>query len=131
MNDLPLSELLMQASIQTNNPLMDFSDYSQHDCTDTGRNTGAYSIFYQCGTIDHVTHVPGPGAQSGLESDYDASCTAGMALADFRMLIDEFLNKDTYIVPEEGPLIILDIKSAVCMDKMVRIPSTQRTLQEQ
>ena len=38
-----------------------------------------------------------------------------MALAYFRMLIHELLNKDTYIVPEEAPLIILDSKSAVCM----------------
>ena len=38
-----------------------------------------------------------------------------MALAHFRMLIHEFLKKDTYIVPEESPLIILDIKSAVCI----------------
>ena len=33
------------------------------------------------------------------------------------MLIHEFLNKDPYIVPEEAPLIILDSKSDVCMDK--------------
>ena len=33
------------------------------------------------------------------------------------MLIHELLNKDTYIVSEESPLIILDIKSTVCMDK--------------
>ena len=39
-----------------------------------------------------------------------------MFLAYFRMLIHEFLNKDTEIVPEEAPLIILDSKSAVCMD---------------
>ena len=38
-----------------------------------------------------------------------------MALAHFRMLTHELLNKDTYIVPEKYPLIILDIKSAVCM----------------
>ena len=40
-----------------------------------------------------------------------------MDLAHFRMLIREFLNKDTDIVPEEAPLIVLDIKSAMCMDK--------------
>ena len=40
-----------------------------------------------------------------------------MALAHFRMLIREFLNKDPYIVPEEAPLIILDSKSAVYMSK--------------
>ena len=33
------------------------------------------------------------------------------------MLIHEFLNKDTDIVPQEAPLIVLDIKSAMCMDK--------------
>ena len=31
------------------------------------------------------------------------------------MLIHEVLNKGPYIVPEEAPLIILDIKSSVCM----------------
>ena len=38
-----------------------------------------------------------------------------MDLENFMTLIYEFSNKDTYIVPEEYPLIILDIKSAVCM----------------
>ena len=40
-----------------------------------------------------------------------------MALAHFRMLIHELLNKDPYIVPEEAPLIVLDSKSAMCMAK--------------
>ena len=40
-----------------------------------------------------------------------------MALSSFRMLIHELLNKDPDIVPEEDPIIILDSKSAVCMDK--------------
>ena len=31
-----------------------------------------------------------------------------MALEHYRMLIHEFLNKDSDIVPEEAPLIILD-----------------------
>ena len=39
-----------------------------------------------------------------------------MALAHFRMLINELLKKDPDIVPEEAPLIILDRKSSVCMD---------------
>ena len=38
-----------------------------------------------------------------------------MALAHFRMLIHEFLNKYPYIVPEETPLIVFDIKSDMCM----------------
>ena len=33
------------------------------------------------------------------------------------MLIHEFLNKDPDIFPEEAPMIILDNKSDVCMDK--------------
>ena len=38
-----------------------------------------------------------------------------MDLAYFRVLIYDFLRKDPYIVPEEAPLIIFDIKSDVCM----------------
>ena len=57
---------------------MDFSDYSWQDCPDTGRSTGAYMIFYQGGTIDHGTHIPGPVAQPSAESEYNAACTAGM-----------------------------------------------------
>ena len=78
---------------------MDFSDSSWQDCPDTGIITGAYVIFYQGGTIDHGTHVPGPVAQSSAESEYNAECTAGMALAYFRMLVHELLNKDPDIVP--------------------------------
>ena len=57
-------------------------------------------ILYQGGPIDHVTHVPGPVSQSSAESEYNSAYTAGMALARFRMLIHEFLNKDTDIVLE-------------------------------
>ena len=39
-----------------------------------------------------------------------------MALAHFRMLIHELLNKYPEIVPEEDPLIILDSKYDVCRD---------------
>ena len=46
---------------------MDFSDSSWQDFLDTGRSTGAYIIFYQGGTINHGTHVPGPVAQSSSE----------------------------------------------------------------
>ena len=38
-----------------------------------------------------------------------------MALAHFRLLIHNFLDKDPDIVTEEAPLIILDSKSDVCM----------------
>ena len=117
MNYEPLTDLLRQASIKTENHLMAFSDSSWQDCLDTGRSTGEYIIFYQGGPIDHGTHVPGPFAQSSAEIDYNAACTVGMALAHFRMLIHEFLNKDPDIVLEESPLIVLDSKSAMCMTK--------------
>ena len=68
-------------------------------------------------TIDPGTHVPGPVAQSSAESEYNTSCTAGISLAHFRMLIHELLNKDPDIVPEEAPLILLDSKSTMCMAK--------------
>ena len=68
MNNSPLSDLLRQASIITENNLMDFSNYSWQYCPDTGRTTGSYIIFYLIGTIEHGTHVPGPVAQSSSES---------------------------------------------------------------
>ena len=67
--------------------------------------------------IDHGKHVPVPFSQSSAESEYNTSCNAVMALAHFRVLIHEFLNKDPDIVPEEAPLIILDSYYAVCMAK--------------
>ena len=40
-----------------------------------------------------------------------------MALAHFRILIHEFVNKDPDIVTDEDPLIVLDSKSAMCVAK--------------
>ena len=57
-NDSPLSDLLIQASINTDNPLMDLSDSSWQGCPDTGRSTVSYIIFYQGGPIYYGTHVP-------------------------------------------------------------------------
>ena len=115
MNDAPVSDLLRQASIKTENNSMDFSDSSWQDCPDTGRTTGSYIIFYQDGKIDHVTHVPGPVYQSRADSEYNAACTAGMSLAHLRILINELFNKDPDIFPEEAPLIFLYSKSSMCM----------------
>ena len=69
INDGPLSDLLIQANIKTENQLMYFSDSSWQDCPDTGRSKGAYITFYQGGPIDHGTHVPGTVAQSRSESE--------------------------------------------------------------
>ena len=99
MNDAPVTDLLIKDSIKTENHLMDFSDSSWQYFTYTGRSTGAYNVFYQGGPIDYGTHVTGPVVQSSAEIDYNAACTAGMALAHFRILIHGFLNKDTDIVP--------------------------------
>ena len=117
MNDAPVTDLLRQANIKTKNHLMYFSDSNWQDFPYTGRSTGAYIILYQGGPIDHGTHVPGPVAQSIAESEYNAECTAGMALAHFSMLVHELLNEDPYMVSKEAPLIILDSKSAMCMAK--------------
>ena len=40
-----------------------------------------------------------------------------MDLSHFRMLIHELLNEDPEMVPKEAPLVVLDSKSAICMDK--------------
>ena len=99
MNDSPVTDLFRQASIKTKNQLMIFYDSSWKYFPDTGRSIGAYIIFYQGGPIDHGTHVTGQVAKSSTESQYSAACTAGMALANFRVLIHEFLKKDPDIVP--------------------------------
>ena len=64
MNDAPVTDLLRQANIKTENHLMGFSDSSWKYCPDTVRSTGAYIIFYQGRPIDHGTHVTVPVAQS-------------------------------------------------------------------
>ena len=58
INDAPVTDLLRQANIKTNNHLMDFSDSSWQDCPDTGRSTGEYIIFCHGLPIDYSTHVP-------------------------------------------------------------------------
>ena len=117
LKDAPVTDFLIQSNINTKNHLMAFSDSSWKYFPDTGRSTGAYIIFYQGGPIDDVTHVPVPVAKSSAESEYNAACTAGMALAHSRMLIHELLNKDPDLVPKEAPLIDLDSKYAMCMAK--------------
>ena len=71
-----------------------FSGSSLQDCPDIRRSTRAYNILYQGGHIDHGTHFPELVAQSSAESEYNTACTVGMALAHFRILIHELLNKD-------------------------------------
>ena len=65
--------------------------------------------------MNHGTHVPVPVAQSSAETEYNAACTAGLALAHFRVLIHELLNEDPEMVPKEAPLIVLDSKYDMCM----------------
>ena len=95
----PLSDLLIQVSINTENQLMDFYDSICQDCPDTGRITGAYIIFHQGGQIYYDTPVPGLVSLSSAEIYYNAACTAGMTSAHFRILIRELLNIYPDIVP--------------------------------
>ena len=64
MNDAPVSDILRQASIKTENQMMDVSASSWKDYPDTAIITGAYIIFYQGCPIDHGTHIPEIVAQS-------------------------------------------------------------------
>ena len=117
MNFTLVSDLLRQASIKTENHLMEFSDSCWQDCPDTGRSSVSYIIFDQGWPIHHGTHDPGPVSQSIAESEYNSACTTGVDLEYFRMLFHEFLNKDPDIVPEEDPLIVLGSKYVMCMAK--------------
>ena len=99
IEDAPLSDPSKYASINTDNQFMALSGSIWQDCPDTGRLTGAYIVIYQGGKIDYYTHVPGPVSQSSAECDYNAACTAGISIAHFRVLNNEVLNKDPYVVP--------------------------------
>ena len=63
IKDAPLSDLLRQSNINTENQLMAFSDSSCQYFPDTGRIAGAYIVFYQGRPIYHGTHVPIPVSQ--------------------------------------------------------------------
>ena len=84
-------------------------------------------MFCQGGPVDNFTHVLGPVAKYSAESDYNAACTSGMALAHFRIINNELKNKDPDVVPEQAPLIILDSKNNLCMAKNVK--DTKKTRQ--
>ena len=64
IKDAPLSDLLRQPNIKTDDQLMAFSASSWEYCPATGRSTGAYIIFYPGGPIDHDTHFQVPVYQS-------------------------------------------------------------------
>ena len=87
MNDAPVTDLLRQANIKTENHVIDFSDSSWQDFPDTGRSTVEYIILYKVSPNNNGTHVPVPAHQSSSESEYNSECTAGMALAHFGMII--------------------------------------------
>ena len=57
-------------------------------------------MFYQVGPIDHFTHVPGPVDQFSSESEFNETCTAGIAISQCKVLNNKILNKDTDVVPE-------------------------------
>ena len=93
MKDAPLSDMLIQDSIKTENQFMAFSGSSWQYFPDIFRSIGAYMIFYQGGPIYHGTHVPVTVAQSSAESEYNAAYTAVMALLNLRVLIHQFLTR--------------------------------------
>ena len=68
IEDAPISDLLRQAIIKTENQLMVLSDSSCQDCPYTGRSTITYILSYQGGPIDHFTHVPCPVNQHSAYS---------------------------------------------------------------
>ena len=71
IDDAPISDILRQSSIKTDKQLMIFYDSSWQDYLDTGISTGAYIVFYQGGSIDNFTHIPGTVSQSSAESEYN------------------------------------------------------------
>jgi hypothetical protein len=67
--------------------LLVFMDASWQDCSDTGRSTVGYLIFYQGGVIDTNSMVPTPVAMSSSEAEFLGACTGCMAIAHIQMLV--------------------------------------------
>ena len=110
----PLSVLFRQYIIKTDNQLIVLSDSILKDCPDTVIIKGSYIFFIKVDQliIAHYTQVPGQVAQSSSESEYNATCTIGMALASFRIINNELLNKYSYIdlvFKLNGPLYVASI----------------------
>ena len=57
IEDTPLTYILGQAIINSENQFIVFYDSRWQECLDTVSSTGAYILFYQGGPIDHYTHV--------------------------------------------------------------------------
>ena len=74
-------------------------------------------MLYKEVPIDNLTHVPGPVSQFSAVNEYKDSYNVVIYLAHFSMLNNKSLSKNIDVVQEQAPLIILDHKSSVCMDK--------------
>ena len=72
---------------------------------------------YKGEPIDNYTHVPGKVSQPSAESQYNIAWYALMAIENFSIINNALMNKDMDVNTEQVPLIILDSKSYVCMDK--------------
>ena len=78
---------------------MVFSYSIWKDCPYNGISKVSYIVFDQDVPIDHCKHVPDPVAQPSTGIEYNVPYTSGMDLAHFRILNNEFLNKDIDVVP--------------------------------
>ena len=78
---------------------MVFYDSRFQDFPHTEKSTESHILFYEGGPSDHCKNVPVTVAQSSAEIDYNAACTAGMALAHFRILNNGLLNKNIDVIP--------------------------------
>ena len=66
-----LPEMMRQASINTDNQLMVFSDSSWQYCPNNVRSTGSYIIFHQGRPIDHGIYVREQVSQPSTSGDYN------------------------------------------------------------
>ena len=120
--DSPIHKICEGLNVNANG-LVGFSDSSWNDCTDTGRSTAGYKIFYRGTVVDVHSSMPVPVAMSTAESEYMAAATCCMALAHFRSLEYDFNNLDTegYDVNNEAPdvptILLVDNSATVDMSK--------------
>ena len=103
--------------------LIGFSDSSWHDCSDTGRSTTGYKIFYRGTIVDSNSSMPTPISMSTAEAEYMAAALCCMTLAHFRSLQYDFENLGTkeYDVNKEFKdtpvMLLVDNSATVDMSK--------------
>ena len=86
-------------------PLMLFTDSSWQDCLDTGKSTGSYLLYHQCGIIDAGSFVPTPVAMSIAKAEYNSLAQSMQHVINSRQIVQELYGNDAD-APNNYPILL-------------------------